>query len=219
MARRYARDNRGRFASVGATARGGRLRTDSGNTRQTQTRRIGGAQAASTVNKPRDLKPGALSGRVKPSRAATRANQLRERAAQLDQRGTALMSLGRADRAVTNVSLSSRTRQSETNAGFRGLEMTRTASALRSRASQIEEKAAQSAAKALREAATAKKTRSIESYRLSRAKQVEKRRGMNISNPAGWNQESAGRMAANAARTQERAIAFYKGQTRSRRAA
>jgi hypothetical protein len=39
MARRYSRDNRGRFASGGggATARGGRLRTAAGNKRKTQT--------------------------------------------------------------------------------------------------------------------------------------------------------------------------------------
>ena len=37
MARKYTRDNRGRFASVGATARGGRLKTASGGKRKTQT--------------------------------------------------------------------------------------------------------------------------------------------------------------------------------------
>ena len=37
MARRYVRDNRGRFATTGATARGGRLRTASGNKRKAQT--------------------------------------------------------------------------------------------------------------------------------------------------------------------------------------
>lgn len=39
MARRYSRDNRGRFAGSGggATARGGRLKTASGNKRKTQT--------------------------------------------------------------------------------------------------------------------------------------------------------------------------------------
>jgi hypothetical protein len=38
MARKYARDNRGRFApaGAGATARGGRLKTASGNKRETQ---------------------------------------------------------------------------------------------------------------------------------------------------------------------------------------
>ena len=42
MARRYSRDNRGRFASggSGATARGGRLKTASGNTRATQTSKL-----------------------------------------------------------------------------------------------------------------------------------------------------------------------------------
>jgi hypothetical protein len=45
VARRYARDNRGRFASSGsgATARGGRLKTASGNKRATQTMRAAGA--------------------------------------------------------------------------------------------------------------------------------------------------------------------------------
>lgn len=39
MARKYTRDNRGRFASVGATARGGRLKTAGGGRRQAQTMR------------------------------------------------------------------------------------------------------------------------------------------------------------------------------------
>lgn len=38
--RQYARDNRGRFASVGATARGGRLKTAGGNKRQTVAARV-----------------------------------------------------------------------------------------------------------------------------------------------------------------------------------
>jgi len=37
VARKYTRDNRGRFASTGATARGGRLRTASGGKRERQT--------------------------------------------------------------------------------------------------------------------------------------------------------------------------------------
>ena len=43
MARRYSRDNRGRFASAGtgATARGGRLRTAAGNKRATVTTKSG----------------------------------------------------------------------------------------------------------------------------------------------------------------------------------
>lgn len=42
MGRRYVRDNRGRFASTGATARGGRLRTEAGNKRETQTMQVKG---------------------------------------------------------------------------------------------------------------------------------------------------------------------------------
>jgi hypothetical protein len=51
MARRYSRDNRGRFAGGGggATARGGRLNTASGNKRKTQTMQAGGAKAAGTI--------------------------------------------------------------------------------------------------------------------------------------------------------------------------
>lgn len=66
--------------------------------------------------------------------------------------------------------------------------------------------------KAAKEAAAAskpKRVRTPESLRLSRAKQVEKRRSINISNPAGYRAEASGRMAANAARTQQRALAFY----------
>lgn len=58
MARKYARDNRGRFASkgAGATARGGRLRTAAGNKRATQTMQAAGGPAG-TIGKPRGLKP------------------------------------------------------------------------------------------------------------------------------------------------------------------
>lgn len=57
MARRYTRDNRGRFASVGATARGGRLRTEAGNKRATVTGRMEGVQPKGTISKPKGLKP------------------------------------------------------------------------------------------------------------------------------------------------------------------
>lgn len=49
MARKYTRDNRGRFASVGATARGGRLRTASGNKRATVKGKIEGAVPGGTI--------------------------------------------------------------------------------------------------------------------------------------------------------------------------
>lgn len=72
MARRYARDNRGRFASSGsgATARGGRLKTASGNKRETQTMQASAAPKG-TIGKPRGLKP--QSAKPAPSAAANPA--------------------------------------------------------------------------------------------------------------------------------------------------
>jgi hypothetical protein len=73
--------------------------------------------------------------------------------------------------------------------------------------------------KAAKEAAAAAKPkrapRSAESLRLSRAKQVEKRRSI-TTNPAGNRADAAGRMAASAARTQQRALAFYGGKAPKR---
>lgn len=59
MARRYSRDNRGRFApaGAGATARGGRLRTASGKKRATQTKEIAADKPAGTIKKKRTAKP------------------------------------------------------------------------------------------------------------------------------------------------------------------
>ena len=56
MARKYTRDNRGRFAATGATARGGRLRTASGGKRATQTAKMTQG-VKGTVGKPKGLKP------------------------------------------------------------------------------------------------------------------------------------------------------------------
>ena len=63
MARKYSRDNRGRFASsgTGATARGGRLKTASGNKRATQTSQMPAAPRAGTVGK-----GGKVRGAIKP---------------------------------------------------------------------------------------------------------------------------------------------------------
>jgi hypothetical protein len=74
MARRYTRDNRGRFSSTGATARGGRLRTAAGNKRATQTTKLSGGKASGTVAKPKGLKPGAI--KAKPQVSTTRKEQL-----------------------------------------------------------------------------------------------------------------------------------------------
>jgi len=80
MARRYSRDNRGRFASGGggATARGGRLRTAAGNKRKTQTMEARGAKIASTIGKPKGLKPGTIKSKpastVAKKRVLVKAN-------------------------------------------------------------------------------------------------------------------------------------------------
>lgn len=73
MARRYARDNRGRFASSGsgATARGGRLKTASGNKRQGQSMQVKGGPKG-TIGKPKGLKPGAIQPRATTKPAARR---------------------------------------------------------------------------------------------------------------------------------------------------
>jgi hypothetical protein len=64
MARRYSRDNRGRFASggTGATARGGRLKTASGKTRETKKRIIPSTESRKTG--PKAFAASAESGRV-----------------------------------------------------------------------------------------------------------------------------------------------------------
>jgi hypothetical protein len=70
MARRYSRDNRGRFAGSGggATARGGRLKTASGNKRKTQTMQSAAAPKG-TIGKPRGLKQRTVA-KSAPSAAA-----------------------------------------------------------------------------------------------------------------------------------------------------
>lgn len=69
MARRYARDNRGRFSSTGATARGGRLRTAAGNKRATQTTKLSGGKSSGTVAKPKGLKPAEVKAKPQVSSA------------------------------------------------------------------------------------------------------------------------------------------------------
>ena len=66
MARKYSRDNRGRFASSGsgATARGGRLRTASGNKRKTQTMKAAGAGGAGVMKGKVARDPGAAAKRT-----------------------------------------------------------------------------------------------------------------------------------------------------------
>jgi hypothetical protein len=68
--RRYVRDNRGRFASkgAGATARGGRLKTASGNKRATQTMKVAGS--GSKIRKPMS------SGSNKPAQQISSKRQV-----------------------------------------------------------------------------------------------------------------------------------------------
>ena len=146
---RLTRDNAGKITSVGgsgATARGGRLKTASGNQRATQTAKVSGGKAKGTISKKRQV-----AAAPKPTATAkNRASQMRERAGQLDQRGNALMGGGRRDTAAVNLSLNNRARRNETNAGFKGLEMTRNAERLRSKADGIEYRSNESRAKKLR---------------------------------------------------------------------
>jgi len=76
MARRYVRDRRGRFASVGATARGGRLTNTSGKRYATETKGIAGAAPKGTL-RPGKRKPAAMpdaASNIRPlSRGATGA--------------------------------------------------------------------------------------------------------------------------------------------------
>ena len=83
MARRYSRDNRGRFSSTGATARGGRLRTAAGNKRATVTGRIDGAVPAGTVRpRRRSAKPetsASAPARLTPRQKAKQLGALPQR--------------------------------------------------------------------------------------------------------------------------------------------
>jgi hypothetical protein len=77
MARKYARDNRGRFSSAGATARGGRLRTAAGNKRATVTKGIAGGKPAGAIKGKVKRDPGAAGkiGASKPKATAKSANR------------------------------------------------------------------------------------------------------------------------------------------------
>lgn len=91
MARRYARDNRGRFAGGGggATARGGRLKTAAGNKRATQTMQSGAAPKG-TVSKPKGLKPGAIKAKSQVSPARQRGDTAAVNIPMRGSRGRAL---------------------------------------------------------------------------------------------------------------------------------
>jgi len=77
MARRYVRDNRGRFApkGSGATARGGRLKTASGKKRETQTIKASSGGVAGTIGKPKGLKPNTIKPKPQVSNTPRRTRK------------------------------------------------------------------------------------------------------------------------------------------------
>jgi hypothetical protein len=196
MARRYSRDNRGRFASGGATARGGRLRTAAGNKRATQTERIGGGKASGTVGKPKGLKPQSAS-KLRTGIAVNRMRSINERIGKspdLAQTNIKGRFSGQAGKRM-DASISRAAKQVETQ---------RLASLMKPKAQVRAERAAKAEANRAAQAAKPKQIRSAESMRMSRAKRVLKEREMKTSGTfKQWEQSK---------RTQERALAFYKSK-------
>ena len=196
MARRYSRDNRGRFASGGATARGGRLRTAAGNKRATQTERIGGGKASGTVGKPKGLKPQSAS-KLRTGIAVNRMRSINERIGKspdLAQTNIKGRFSGQAGKRM-DASISRAAKQVETQ---------QLASLMKPKAQVRAERAAKAEANRAAQAAKPKQIRSAESMRMSRAKRVLKEREMKTSGTfKQWEQSK---------RTQERALAFYKSK-------
>lgn len=198
---RLTRDNAGRITSQGgngATARGGRLATASGNKRATQTAKLSGGGSKGTVGKPKGLKP-QDSGKLRKGVAYNRLKGINEKMGD------------RPDIAQQHIP-----------GRFRGQAGKRMDASIDRAVKQVNAAKRPASSRAKPKAAAAVKPKaspSQQSQRLSRAKQVEKRRGMNISNPAAWRQESAGNMAANAKRTQARALAVYKNTGKTKRPA
>lgn len=115
MARKYARDNRGRFASAGATARGGRLKTASGNKRDGQTIQAKGGPKG-TVGKPKGLKPGAIKSKATAAPAPKPKGRRRPTAAESRANGLTPISEIRARRAAAGAAAdASRTRRVQSN--------------------------------------------------------------------------------------------------------
>lgn len=211
MARRYARDNRGRFASGGggATARGGRLRTAAGNKRKTQTMQASAAPKG-TIGKPRGLKPQSAR-KLRTGIAVNRMRSINQKIgkgpdlAQINIKGRFTGQAGkRMDASIDRAVKQTKAAQ--------------TAALMKPKAQVRAERAAKAEANRAAQAAKPKRTRSVESLRASRAKQIEKRRSI-TTNPAGERASAAANMAANAARTQQRATAFYKAGGKPARAA
>lgn len=194
MARRYSRDNRGRFAGGGggATARGGRLKTASGNKRKTQTTKAAAAKPSGTV-----------AGKVKrnPAAAGKIGKQAKPQSRRTDQAEVNIKGrfTGQAGKRF-DASIDRAVKQTQA---------AQMAALMKPKAQVRAERAARAEANRAAQAAKPKRTRTAESLRASRAKQIEKRRSIS-TNPAGERASAAAKMAANAARTQQRATAFLK---------
>ena len=106
MGRRYVRDNRGRFASTGATARGGRLATASGRRRATQVANLN-AFPENAIAKSALTRSAASAGyggtRSQNLRAAVRQAQAAGVPVRIDRRAnpSAMATYSDADKAIT----------------------------------------------------------------------------------------------------------------------
>jgi hypothetical protein len=122
----------------------------------------------------------------------------------------------RADRAEANIPMKGR-RGKQLDASIskaaKQVKAAETARLMKPKAQRKSERAAKAEAKRQVAAAKPKRVRSAESLRVSRAKRITKERSISL-NPAGNTQKGAGRMAANAKRTQDGALAFYKGKAK-----
>jgi hypothetical protein len=208
MARRYTRDNRGRFASKGVggiggyqgqtSGRGARLKTpghvrDGGGAKQKL-----GAKAGGTIGKPKGLKPqsgqklktGVAASRLKAANAKM-GNRPDIAAQHIPGRfsGQAGKRLDASiDRAVKQV---------------KAAEMARL---MKPKAQVKAEREARAEANRQAAAAKPKRVRSADSLRVSRAKRILKEREIKTSGTLRqWEQSK---------RTQERALAFYKARKR-----
>ena len=211
MARKYRRDNKGRFAGGGggATARGGRLKTASGNKRKTQTMQSSAAPKG-TIGKSKRLKPQS----ARSLRTGIAVNRMRS----INQK------IGKGpDLAQTNIKgrfsgQAGKRMDASIDRAVKQTKSAQTDALMKPKAQVRAERAARAEANRAAQAAKPKRTRSVESLRASRAKQIEKRRSI-TTNPAGERDSAAAKMAANAARTQQRATAFYKAGAKPARAA
>ena len=202
--RKYERDNNGRFASTGsggATARGGRLLTAKGNKRTARalagkTKTIEAKGQKGVLAKPKGLKPEST-------------NKLKTGIFISKRRAVNAQLANKPDQAVVNIPGRFTGRAGKSfDASITRAVATVKASKDAKFKTKAEVKADQAKAKAAKEAKP-KRIRSAESLRVSRAKQIEKRRSI-TTNPAGVRASAAAKMAANATRTQQRAAAFYK---------